>query len=105
MTEHDQPHHLNPDRPNALPPELAEFLSGQRYAALLHSTDRGTALVVKAPRREIISVQGPVPISFNHELYAHPASPVIRIVTRIYDQPDRPLALETFVNVEDADQR
>lgn len=44
--------------------------------------------MVKAPRAEIRSVQGRVPV-----------------VTRIYDQPAAPLAMETFVNVADPEQR
>ena len=84
---------------------LADFLHEQQYAALLHATNLGTVLLVKSPRHEISSVRGRVPIGFNHELYAHPCSPVIRILTRIYDQPTRPLALETFINVGDPDQR
>jgi hypothetical protein len=105
MTDHDLPNRFNPERPNQLPPELATFLRDQHYAALLHATNLGTVLLVKAPRHEISSVRGRVPIGFNHELYDYPASPVIRILTRIYDQPNRPLALETFVNVGDPDQR
>jgi hypothetical protein len=105
MTDRDVPNGFNPDRPNQLPPELAAFLSEQQYAALLHATDLGTALIVKAPGPEIASVRGQVPIGFHHELYAHPASPVIRMITRIYDQPQQPLAFETFVNVNDPDQR
>src|SRR5829696_7934853 len=105
MTDRDTPHRFNPDRPNQLPPELAAFLREQQYAALLHATDLGTALIVKAPGSEIASARGPVPIGFNHELYAHPASPVIRMVTRIYDQPASSLAFETFVNAGDPDQR
>src|SRR5215210_4779386 len=105
MTDRDVPTRFNPERPNQLPPELAAFLRQQEYAALLHATDLGTALIVKAPGHEIASARGRVPIGFNHELYAHPASPVIRMVTRIYDQPTRPLAFETFVNVGDPDQR
>ena len=88
-----------------LPPDLAEFLLGQQYAALLHATNQGTVLVVKMPRYEIASVRGRVPIEIRHELYAHPAAPVIRMVTRIYDQPDSSVALETYVNVEDEAQR
>lgn len=104
MTERDVPRfHL--DRPNRLPPELATFLRPHQYAALLHATDLGTVLLVKAPSHDITSVQGQVPIGTRHELYNHPASPVIRMVTRIYDQPDRPLSLETFVNPGDPDQR
>jgi hypothetical protein len=88
-----------------LPPELAEFLLSQQYAALLHSTNQGTILVVKMPRYEITSVRGRVPIEIRHELYSHPAAPVIRMVTRIYDQPDSSVALETYVNVADEVQR
>ena len=105
MTDRDVPNRSNLDRPNQLPPELAAFLRQQQYAALLHATDLGTALIVKAPGPEIASARGRVPIGFNHELYAHPASPVIRMVTRIYDQPASSLAFETFVNAGDPDQR
>src|SRR5215212_2235785 len=105
MTDHDLPTRFNPERPSQLPPELAAFLRQQQYAALLHATDLGTALIVKAPDHEIASARGRVPIGFNHELYAHPASPVIRMVTRIYDQPTRSLAFENFINVGDPDQR
>src|SRR5215212_5891808 len=105
MPDRDLSSRFNPDRPNQLPPELAAFLRGHQYAALLHATDLGTALIVKAPGQEIASARGRVPIGFNHELYAHPASPVIRMVTRIYDQPASSLAFETFVNAGDPDQR
>ena len=78
----------------------------QPIAALLHGTENeGTVLVVKVPRQEIRSVQGRVPIELRHELYQHPAAPVVRVVTRIYDRPDSSLGLETFINVEDPDQR
>jgi hypothetical protein len=105
MTDRDLPNRFNPENPNQLPPDLAAFLRDQHYAALLHATDLGTVLLVKAPGAEIASVRGRVPIATRHELHSHPASPVIRMVTRIYDQPERPLALETFINVGDPDQR
>ncbi|MCL5959442.1 MAG: hypothetical protein M1358_09025 [Chloroflexi bacterium] len=70
----------------------------------MHGTDHGTAFVVKAPIQEIHSIRGRVPIHFRHELYEHPAAPVIRTVVRVYDQPDNPLALETFTNIEDQQQ-
>lgn len=104
MPDRDLPNRFNLERPNQLPPELAAFLKEQRYAALLHATDLGTVLVVKAPADDIASVRGQVPIGARHELYDHPASPVIRMVTKIYDQPERPLAFETFVNPGDPDQ-
>ena len=105
MTDRDVPNRFNPERPNQLPPELATFLRDQQYAALLHATNLGTALILKAPGHEIASARGRVPIGFNHELYNQPTSPVIRMVTRIYDQPASSLAFETYVNVGDPDQR
>src|SRR5712691_10183467 len=92
-------------RPNELPPELAEFLRGQEFACVTQATDRGTVFVVKAPAREIQSLRGRVPIHLSQELYDHPNAPVIRLVFTISDQPERPLALETCVHVEDEQQR
>src|SRR5204862_2246429 len=99
MPERPTHHDSAPDHPSELPPELAEFLKDQPIAALLHGTENlGTVLAVKAPRQEIRSVQGRVPIELRHELYQHPAAPVVRMVTRIYDRPDSSLALETFIS-------
>ncbi len=89
---------------NALPPELAAFLKDKPFACLTHATDRGTVVLVKAPGHEIESVRGTVPIHLRHELHQHPTAPVIRMLLTIYDQPARPLALETFINVDDLQQ-
>ncbi len=109
MREDELHHQQSPDNaplaPTSLPPNLAEFLRDHDYACLTHPTDQGTALVIKAPRHEILSVEGVVHILFRHEVYECPTAPVIRMLTTIYDQPDRPLALETFINVEDPEQR
>src|SRR4051794_11170206 len=91
--------------PNTLPPELAAFLKDHLSACLAQATDRGTVLLLKAPGHEIESVRGKVPILLRHELYQQPTAPVIRIVLTLYDQPARPLAFETFINVEDPQQR
>jgi hypothetical protein len=97
---------LSPERePNALPKELADFLKERPFACITQATDQGTVLVVKAPNREIQRIRGRVPIRVVHELFSHPAAPVIRMTVRIYDQPQHPLALETFFNVEDPQQR
>jgi len=88
-----------------LPPELAGFLKHRPYACLMQATDHGTVFVIKAPARDIESVRGRVPVQLRYELYEHPAAPVIRTVIAIYDQPGRPLALETFTNIEDPQQR
>jgi hypothetical protein len=71
----------------------------------MQATTEGTVFVIKLPAHEIASVAGRVPVHLRHELYSHPAAPVIRTVLTIYDQPARPLALEMFTNVEQADQR
>ena len=95
-----------PFRPSPLPPDVAEFLRTKEFACLTHpTTDHGTVFLIKAPGREIESVRGTVAIELRHELYRHPAAPVIRIVTVIHDQPDSALALETFINVQDQEQR
>jgi len=89
----------------ALPPDLAAFLKDQPYACLTHRTNVGTVLVAKLPATEIESIRGTTPVQVRHELHALPMAPVIRMVLSIYDQPDAPLALETFVNVADPEQR
>ena len=98
MANHEQ------ELSSPLPPDLVQFLHNREYACLTHATDKGTAFIIKAPSYDIESVRGRVPIYLSHKLYAHPAAPVIRILLVIYDQPDRPLALETFINVEDPQQ-
>src|SRR5687768_8245661 len=87
----------------ALPPELAAVLHEPAYACVTVSTDQGTGLLIKAPGYEITAMRGRVPISLAHELYDHPAAPVIRLALRIYDDPLAPLALETFINVAEPD--
>jgi hypothetical protein len=94
-----------PQRQIPLLPELAAFLRGQEVACVMQATNQGTAFVIKLAGREIASVRGRVPIHLRHELYSHPAAPVIRTVLTVYDQPERPLALETFTNAEQPDQR
>lgn len=68
-------------------------------------TDQGTVYVMKAPSRDIASIRGPVLVYMKHELYEHPAAPVIRTVVRIHDRPDSALVFEAFVNVGDPQQR
>jgi hypothetical protein len=94
-----------PLQPSPLPTELVAYLRYQDYAAVTQASDQGTVLIVKATSQDIASARGPVPIQLRHELYAFPTAPVIRMVISIYDQPARPLRLETFINVEDAQQR
>jgi hypothetical protein len=89
-----------------LPSTLATFLNSAGPAvALYHATDTGTALLAKLPVADITRIRGPVPMHLAHLLYQHPRAPVLRSVLTIYDDPRQPLALETFTNVADKDQR
>src|SRR4051794_33748567 len=94
-----------PLEPSPLSPELAEFLRQLETACLMQETDRGTVFVLKLPSPDIESMRGTIPILLRHELYAHPNAPVIRTLLHLYDQPEAPLALETFTNIEDENQR
>lgn len=96
---------FNPFQPNQLPPELTDFLSRHTYAAILHGSNLGTILVAKVPTPDLRTLGGRHPIGVAHQLYDHPESPVIRMVTTIHDRPQSPLTLETFINVGDLDQR
>jgi hypothetical protein len=96
---------IEPEHPVVLPDELARYLANKPFACLTHPTDEGTVFVVKLPGREIATVRGRVPISLRHELYDCPSAPVIRLLTTVYDQIERPLKLESFINVGDPEQR
>src|SRR5438105_1903381 len=93
-----------PPAPFELPAALAAFLAGESYAMVTEASDQGTIYVIKAPRTDIDSVRGNVPIEVRHELHQHELAPVIRTVVKIYDQPERPLGFETFINVAEAEQ-
>src|SRR5450759_1122997 len=101
MSNHEQEPVLGslsePLSPSTLSPELVDFLKDRPFACLTHGTDQGTVLLVKAPAHEIRSLGGRVPIHLRYALYDDPAAPVIRMVVRIHDQPEHPLALETFI--------
>lgn len=109
MTDHDLPPQSHPDRHHQLPPELAAFLRTQTRACLLLGTDRGSGFVLKTQAEEIDGLRGPTPILLRHELYRHRSSPVIRLLLRFYDrpqaQPPSSLAFESFINVDDEEQR
>jgi hypothetical protein len=108
MSQEGEPRRRHPSEPVVpipLTPDLAAFLATQDVACLMQETTDGTAHVIKLPASEIESLRGRVPIQVRHEVYAHPQAPVIRSVITIYDQPDRPLALETMTNIAEQDQR
>ncbi len=106
--EDEQQRYHDPSEPHApipLPRELAAFLATENLACITHNSDHGALYIVKAPALEIASLRGSFPIGITHELHRHPAAPVIRSVLAFYDQPDRPLTFDTFLNVADDDQR
>ncbi len=89
-----------------LTPELADFLRRQPdYACVTQATSSGVAYVIKAPAADLATLRGTMPIGVRHELYEHPAAPVIRTVLTIVDRPEEPLRLETFCNITDDAQR
>jgi hypothetical protein len=90
--------------PVELPPELAEFLKDQETACLTQATDIGTALIIKIPGADIASVRGNIPIVVRHDLYPHPAAPVIRLALTFLDDPDAPFTIDTFINVDEPEQ-
>ena len=96
---------IEPDIGQALPPELAQFLRSIQLGAVFESTDLGTGLVIKAPRRDIEGLRGVIPIHLRHELHRRSTAPVIRTVIRLYDRPKTPLTLETMTNIADPIQR
>ncbi len=99
-------HSSEPHIPIALPDDLAQFLrTAPEFACVTEATSLGTAYVVKAPAHDIQSLRGRVPIHIQHSLHQHPQAPVIRTVISLYDRPEAPLRLETFINVAAADQR
>jgi hypothetical protein len=55
--------------------------------------------------RIISKFTGNVLMRGTHELHREPQAPVIRSVVKIYDDPMHPLAIETFTNVRDDEQR
>jgi hypothetical protein len=103
----DQPadRRSRPPAGSDLSPDLAAFLESQRLACLLIGTERGSGFVVKAPAVEIEGLRGTMPVLFRQELYRHRTAPVIRLLLRLYDQPPSTLAFESFVNVDDEEQR
>ena len=96
---------FQPTDPLTLPPELVEAIKDDDYACLTLATSRGTAIVAKLPGAEIEGLRGTYPIQMRHELFGHPAGPVIRLTATLFDDPDRPFLLETFINVDEDDQR
>jgi hypothetical protein len=93
--------------PVPLPSELAEFLAGlhpTETVCLLHGADIGSLYVIKTPAAQIESLLGTFPIGLVHQIFAHPAAPVIRTLLTFHDQPTTSLRLETFTNIEDPDQ-
>jgi hypothetical protein len=93
-----------PYQPVELPPDLAEFLKDQETACLPLATDLGTALVLKLASGDIESVRGTIPIVVRHELYPHPAAPVLRLSFTFLDDPEQPLTIGSYVNIDEPEQ-
>lgn len=93
--------------PVILSPDLRAFLYAQPgdVALFLSSADDNlTSLVVKTNTNTIQTLRGEVPIHYQWALWDTPWARVLRMEMRIYDRPQAPYALETFMNVEDPEQ-
>jgi hypothetical protein len=93
------PSESGPRYPILLPAGLTDSLRDLHLAALLHGSDSGTLVVVKAPSPEPSPLRTPVPIDPIHELDDHPRSSVVRNPLTFFDHPRAPLCLKTFTNV------
>src|SRR5262245_55538011 len=105
MSRPEQIDDNRPHDPTVFPPELADFPRPHDYVCVTETTAQGTVLVIKVPSADIASLRGPMPILLTQPFYPHPAAPVIQMVVRIFDKPRRRLALETFINVGNDEQR
>jgi hypothetical protein len=109
MSEHEprrRRHSTEPRHPIALPADLARFLIDQPgYTCVFAGSDQGTMHIITVPSRDLPTVRGRFPIEVRHELHRHPASPVVRTIISLYDQPEQALRVETFTNIGAPDQR
>lgn len=104
--EHHEPH--RPEEPYApleWAPALGELLLEPTFACVPEQTTRGAVLMAKAPGAVIDDLPVRVPILLTSQLYQHPAAPVVRLVTAIFDRPRNTLKLESCLNVQDERQR
>ena len=92
-------------QPDALPPALQACLASQKYGRVTETTNFGTAYVLKAPRADIESARGHVPVQVSRHLYFEPTVPVIRTVLSLHDRPKSALSFESFINIADPAQR
>jgi hypothetical protein len=54
---------------------------------------------------DILRARGTIPVHIQHALLDHRTAPVIRSILTLYDQPQRPLRFESFINIKDPAQR
>ena len=100
--DHLPAHSVEPD---ALPSGLQACLASQKYGCVTETTNFGTAYILKAPRADIDSARGHVPVQVSRHLYFEPTAPVIRTVIRLQDRPKSALLFESFINIADPSQR
>lgn len=93
--------------PVILSPDLRGFLyahPGDAALLLSSSDDNLTSLVVKTTSNTIQTLRGDVPIRYQWTVWDTPWARVLRLEMTIYDRPQAPYALETFMNVENPEQ-
>lgn len=93
--------------PVVLSPKLRAFLydyPGDVALFLSSPDDNRTSLVLKTNTHNINSLMGDVPIHYQWTLWDTPFARVLRMEMTIYDRPQAPYVLETFMNVGDTEQ-
>lgn len=85
---------------------LKALLKGRQGASILPETDRPPVILVKAPlERE--QLKG-MPVGYGEvELYDYiPEGPVVRMLLRLFDNPEEPMEFDIFLNPgSEADRR
>lgn len=80
-------------------------MTDRLLAGLALTTDHGIAVVAAVPSCLIEGFSATGPAFLRHELYSHPAAPVIRLVATVYDRREQPLRIQAFINITDDQER
>jgi len=91
--------------PVILDPDLEALMSQDESVAVLWRDEEGrTALLIKADDADVQSFRGSTLIQTHWDLWGFPCGSVLRLQLIIFDQPNNPYRVETFINVGSPEQ-
>ena len=92
--------------PVILDPELGTLMAQAESGAVLwqDAEEDLTALLVKAADEDVASFRGPTLIQTHWDLWRFPCASVLRLQLIIFDRPNDPYRIETFINVAAPEQ-